>query len=61
MTEFGCATSRILWVKFKSASVKLCVAEGYGTAERREDKEARYSGMASIRFWIAFVKCIACV
>ena len=33
--DFGCASSRILWIKFKFCRVKVCVEVGYGPSEAR--------------------------
>ena len=30
VVNFGCVSSRILWIKFKFSSVKVCVVVGYG-------------------------------
>ena len=42
--DFGCVSSRILWIKFKFSRVKVCVVVGYrpnvGDSEERD------------RFWI---------
>ena len=38
--DFGCVSSRILWIKFKFSRVKVCVGVGYspneGVGEERE-------------------------
>ena len=31
--DFGCVSSRILWIKFKFSRVKVCVVVGYGPNE----------------------------
>ena len=31
--DFGCVSSRILWIKFKYSKVKVCVVVGYGPSE----------------------------
>ena len=41
--DFGCVTSRILWIKFKFSRVIVCVVVGYGPNE--DDKEREMSGM----------------
>ena len=33
--DFGCASSRILWIKFKFCRVKVCVEVGYGPSEEK--------------------------
>ena len=30
VTDFGCVSSRILWIKFKFSRLKVCVMVGYG-------------------------------
>ena len=36
--DFGCVSSRILWIKFKFSRVKVCVVVGYGPSDG-DDKE----------------------
>ena len=31
--DFGCVSSRILWIKFKFSRVKVCLVVGYGLTE----------------------------
>ena len=31
--DFGCVSSRILWIKFRFSMVKVCVVAGYGETE----------------------------
>ena len=33
VVDFGCVSSRILWIKFKFSRVKVCVVFGYGPSE----------------------------
>ena len=33
VVDFGCVSSRILWIKLKFSSVKVCVVVGYGPNE----------------------------
>ena len=33
LVDFGCVSSRILWIKFKFSRVKVCVVFGYGPSE----------------------------
>ena len=42
--DFGCVSSRILWIKFKFSRVKVCVVVGYGPNEGIEE-ERESSGM----------------
>ena len=43
--DFGCVTSRILWIKLKFLRVKVCVVVGYGPTERDgEKREKKDSG-----------------
>ena len=37
--DFGCVSSRILWIKFKFSRDKVCVAVGYGPNEDIEDQD----------------------
>ena len=43
MIDFGCISSRILWVKFKFSKVKVSVVVGYGPKE--------VNGAERDRFW----------
>ena len=36
--EFGCVTSRILWIKFKFSRVKVFVMVGYGQYEKKGEE-----------------------
>ncbi|MCQ7056741.1 hypothetical protein, partial [Clostridioides difficile] len=31
--DYGCVSSRILWIKFRFSRVKVCVVVGYGPSE----------------------------
>ena len=31
--DFGCVSSRILWIKFRFSKVNVCVVVGYGPSE----------------------------
>ena len=42
--DFGCVISRILWIKLKFSSIKICVVVRYGPNEGI-DKKWRGSGM----------------
>ena len=33
VVDFGCVSSRILWIKFKSSRVKVCGVVGYDPQE----------------------------
>ena len=33
--DFGCVSSRILWIKLKFSGVKVCVVVGYGPNGRK--------------------------
>ena len=33
VVDFGCVSSRILWIKFKFSTVQVCVVVGYGPNE----------------------------
>ena len=44
--DFGCVSSRILWIKFKFSRVNVCAVMGYGPNEGiGEEKERFWSGM----------------
>ena len=34
--DFGCVSSRILWIKFNFSSVKVCVVVGWGTTQMKK-------------------------
>ena len=40
--DFGCVSSRILWIKFKFSRVKVCVVVGYSPNVEGEERD---------RFW----------
>ena len=42
VVDFGCTSSRILWIEFKFTRVKVCVVVGYGP--NGGDSEERDSG-----------------
>ena len=39
VVDFGCVSSRILWIKLKFSSVKICVVVGYGPSEDVEERD----------------------
>ena len=51
VVKSGCVNSRILWIKFKFSSIKVCVVVGYGPNEG--DGEERGSGTTWTGLWIA--------
>ena len=40
--DFGCVSSRILWIKFKFSRVKVCVGVGYGPNEGVDEERERF-------------------
>ena len=40
--DFGCVTSRALWLKFRFSRVKVCVLVGYGPNEGNCEKRDRF-------------------
>ena len=50
VAEFGCVSSRILWIRFKFSTVKVCVVVGYGSNEGVG--EERGSGTTWTGHWI---------
>ena len=40
--DFGCISSRILWIKFKFSGVKVCVVVGYSSNERDGEERDRF-------------------
>ena len=40
--DFGCVSSRILWIKFKFSRVKVYVVVGYGSNEGIGEKKGRH-------------------
>ena len=48
--NFGCVSSRILWIEFKFSRVKVCVVVGYGPSGGM--KKGRGSGMTWTGLWI---------
>ena len=52
VVDFGCASSRILWITFKFSRVKVCVVLGYGPNEG-DGKKGTGSGTKWIGLWIA--------
>ena len=42
MRDFGCVSSRILWIKFKFSRVKVCVEVGYDPNERIGEERKRF-------------------
>ena len=52
VVDFGCVSSRILWIKFKFSTVKVCVVVGYGPMKEMIKKETG-SGTTGIGLWIA--------
>ena len=50
MIDFGYASSRILWIKFKFSRVKLCVVVGYGPSEGdAEERDRIWNNMDRIQ------------
>ena len=47
VVDFGCVSSRILWIKFKFSRVKVCVVVEYGPNEGDGEERDR------TRLWIA--------
>ena len=41
-SDFGCVSSKILWIKFKFSRVKVCVVVGYGPSERDVEERDRF-------------------
>ena len=42
VVDFGCVSSRILWIKFKFSRVIFCVAVGYGLNEGDGEERDRF-------------------
>ena len=42
MLDFGCVSSRILWIKLKFSKVKICVVLGYGPNEGDGEEKDRF-------------------
>ena len=42
VVDFGYASSRILWIKFKFSRVKVCVVVGYGPNEGDSEERDRF-------------------
>ena len=40
--DFGCLSSRILWIKFRFSRVKVCVVVRYGSSERNCEERERF-------------------
>ena len=40
--DFGCVSSRVLWVKFKFSMVKVCMVVGYGPNEGDGEERDRF-------------------
>ena len=49
--DFGCVSSRILWIKFKFSRIRVCVVVGYEPSEG-DFEEGTDSGMTWTGFWI---------
>ena len=44
--DFGCVSSRILWIKFKFSRVKICVVVGYSPSDGNvEERESFWSDL----------------
>ena len=39
--DFGCVSSRIIWITFKFSRVKVCVVLGYGSNEGNGEESER--------------------
>ena len=42
MIDFGCVSSRILWIKFRILKVKVCVVVEYGSNEGNAEEKERF-------------------
>ena len=51
--DFGCVSSRILWIKLKFSKVKVCVVLGYGPS--KGDVEERDSVVGMGKFWFSHI------
>ena len=40
--DFGCVSSRILWIKFKLSRVEVCVVVGYGPNKGIGEERERF-------------------
>ena len=40
--DFGCFSSRILWIRFKFSKIKVCVVVGYGPNEGDNEEKGRF-------------------
>ena len=59
--DFGCVSSKILWIKFKFSRVIVCVVVGYGSNEGDcEERDRFWTDMARLlnRVWIGYKLCV---
>ena len=45
VVNFGCVSSRIIWIKFKFSRVKVCVVMGYGSNGDSEERDRFWNDM----------------